>query len=81
MLIPIPNWVTDLRQELSNKVFELGVGYGIPVILIQDSKTIDEALDSIVFKMESIYNHSDKKPGDCLAIGDVEFGSLRKRKK
>jgi hypothetical protein len=81
MMIPIPEWVDDLRRELYNKVIELGVGYRIPVNLIQDSKAIDEALDSIVFKMESIYNHSNKKPGDCLAIGDVEFGSLRKRKK
>lgn len=81
MMREIPQWVTDMRDELRNKVFELGIGYGIPSSLIMDSKTIDNSLDCISSQLEELYYRSNKKPDSVLGVNNIKFGELRNKKK
>lgn len=81
MLRTVPHWVSDIRREIELKIFEQGIGYGIPLTLIQDSISINRSIDNIADYLETLYYRSNKKPDGCFGINNIKFGELRKKRK
>jgi len=81
MLRAVPQWVTDIRREIEQKVYEQSLGYGIPATLIQDSISINRSIDNIADHLETLYYRSNKKPDSILGMNGIKFGELRKKKR
>ena len=67
MLISVPQWVTKSREELDNFVDDLIRKYGVDWTACHDSKSIEEAKETIVDVLWRIHESTNVEERKRLA--------------
>jgi aromatic ring-opening dioxygenase LigB subunit len=58
MLQRMPSWYSEAKRELDKAIIDIAQKYNLKICFVMDSKSIDNAKDTILQAMVSIYDNA-----------------------
>lgn len=81
MMIVLPGWVFETEKKLRKIINDVAIKHGIDIYLVQDSKRIDNAVETIARWMHTLSEFSHPMDLDPKEIKEMEKAADEPEKK